>query len=284
MDILCRILSGAITAVVIIAVVARSADATEVKLHERVVPKASVVRLGDIADIMAKDQQLAKRLAAVPLMPAPAPETEQFVRQREVADMLAANGVELGSIRFSGAKQVAVSAASNVQTVTFQERASAEIDAPTNRHAVILAGGKVVVAPAKPASISKEFTKPQLCRVVRDYLKVKSSITEIGKIDCNVTSGQLAQLADATSTPVCSGGSEPWTGRQRLTLSFATAAGPAQLTVYADVAEAALPMVVALRPVARGDVITAADIELRRLEPSAKTSGLRAPILIPSRN
>ena len=43
---------------------------------------------------------MAKKLAAVPLMPAPAPETERFLRKREVADMLAANGVEVGGHPF----------------------------------------------------------------------------------------------------------------------------------------------------------------------------------------
>ena len=36
-------------------------------------------------------------------MPAPAPETERFLRKREVADMIAASGVDLADIRFDGA-------------------------------------------------------------------------------------------------------------------------------------------------------------------------------------
>jgi flagella basal body P-ring formation protein FlgA len=80
----------------------------------------------------------------------------------------------------------------------------------------------------------------------------------------------------ATSAPVCSGGSAPWTGRQNFVFSFATPDGPAKVQVAADIAEPPIPAIVATRPVARGSVITAADVELRMVEPTTKTSGTRA--------
>jgi flagella basal body P-ring formation protein FlgA len=85
----------------------------------------------------------------------------------------------------------------------------------------------------------------------------------------------LAQFAQATAAPVCSGGADPWTGRQKFTLAIMTTAGPTQITVNVDVAEAATPLVVAKRAVARGNVITAADVEVRTLEPAAKNAGRR---------
>jgi flagella basal body P-ring formation protein FlgA len=120
-----------------------------------------------------------------------------------------------------------------------------------------------------------EDVKNQLCGVLSDYLKLKSGKPAIGKIDCDVPDRQLSQLASATSKVVCTGGSDPWTGRQKFTLAFSTAAGKVQVPVYADVAEAATPIVVALRSVAKGNVITAADVEVRTLEPSAKNAGQR---------
>ncbi len=88
---------------VVVSSVAASAAKVEVKLRERVAPKSSVVRLGDVAEIVVADRQLARQLAAVPLMPAPAPETERFLRKQEIADMLAANGVKMDDLRFDGA-------------------------------------------------------------------------------------------------------------------------------------------------------------------------------------
>jgi len=105
-----------IAAAMAVWIVSESAVAVEVRLHERVTPKASVVRLGDIAEIVASDRQEARKLAAVPLMPAPAAETERFLRKREVADMLAANGVELSDVHFVGAEQVAIGAVASVRT------------------------------------------------------------------------------------------------------------------------------------------------------------------------
>ena len=105
----------------IVVSVTTTASAVDVKLRERVVPKSSVVRLGDVAEISSADRQQARQLAAVPLMPAPAPDTERFLRKREVADMLAANGVELGEIRFDGAEQVAISAPAGVRTAAMVE-------------------------------------------------------------------------------------------------------------------------------------------------------------------
>jgi flagella basal body P-ring formation protein FlgA len=265
-------LCSAIATAVVFAVTLDSAVAVEVRLREKVVPKASVVRLGDIADISAKDREVAKKLAVIPLMPAPAPETERFLRKREIADMLAANGVEVGDIHFTGAEQVGIAALGKVQTAAFQDATGGA----TNQRSVVLTGGQSDATVAKLSDGQATDYKNELCRVISDYLKTKSGKAEIGTIDCNVPDRQLAQFAQATAAPVCSGGSDPWTGKQKFTLSVVTPKGPAQIVVNADVAEAATPMVVAKRPVVRGNVITAADVEVRTLEPSAKNAGRRA--------
>src|SRR6185295_1717437 len=67
--------------------------ATDVKLREKVAPHGSVVRLDDVAEIATADRQQARQLGALPLMPAPAPGTERFLRTREIQDMLSAQGV-----------------------------------------------------------------------------------------------------------------------------------------------------------------------------------------------
>ena len=156
----------AIATVVALLATINSAAAVEVKLRERVVPKASVVRLGDVAEITAADRQQARQLAAVPLMPAPAPETERFLRKREIADMLAANGVDLATIHFNGAEQVAVAAMSGVRPVVFQESRDSGIGAPANRRAEILAGAKATpAAPQLDESRAGEL-KIQLDRII----------------------------------------------------------------------------------------------------------------------
>ncbi|HEX4414023.1 MAG TPA: flagellar basal body P-ring formation chaperone FlgA [Lacipirellulaceae bacterium] len=261
--------------VVEVAVAMNSAVAVEVRLREKVVPKACVVRLGDIAEVAGKDREVTKKLAVIPLMPAPAPETQRFLRKREIADMLAANGVDIGDIHFTGAEQVAVSPMSKVQAAAFQESAKAGSGSQASRHGVVLASGQADAASVKLDDAQAADYKNELCRVISDYLKSKSGKSEIGTIDCSVPDRHLVQFAQSSVAPVCSGGSDPWLGKQKFTLAIVTPAGPAQITVNADVAEAATPMVVAKRPVVRGSVITAADVEVRTLEPSAKNAARR---------
>jgi flagella basal body P-ring formation protein FlgA len=55
----------------------------------------------------------------------------------------------------------------------------------------------------------------------------------------------------------------PWTGRQRFEISFSTTTGATKFSIYADVNPAAMPVVIATRAMARGDVVTAADVELQ---------------------
>jgi flagella basal body P-ring formation protein FlgA len=271
----------AIAAAVGMLITIGSVRAANIKLRERVVPKGSVVRLGDVAEITSADRQEARQLAAVPLMPAPAPDTDRFLRQGEITDMLAANGVELADIRFDGAEKVRVLAPARPSAGLAVEGAGSD-DASENQHAAVLAGASVASAKKTKKPVLDEARLKELQsevgRMVDEYLKSKPSQPAIGKIECNVTDRQLGQLAAATSTPVCAGGSEPWTGRQRLTLSFATPSGSVCVPVNAEVAEAAAPAVVATRAVARGNVITAADVEVRMIEPTGKMSGQRTAI------
>lgn len=258
-----------------------SAQGASISLRERVVPKGSVVRLGDVAEIASADRQEARRLEAVPLMPAPAPDTERFLRRREIADMLAASGIELADIRFDGPERVKVVASSAAPASVAVASAEGD-DAQGNRHAAVLAGGTVAsVTPKKKPLLDQARLKElhdEVERVVGDCLKFKAGRSALGKIDCDVTDRQLGQLAEATTAPVCAGGDEPWTGRQRFTLSFSTANGNVCVPVNAVVAAAAVPAVIATRAVARGNVITAADVEIRMMEPTAKMSGQRVAI------
>ena len=57
---------------------AESATAADIAMRATAAPQGTVVRLGDVADVSAESKQEAERLAAMPLMPAPAPGTERF--------------------------------------------------------------------------------------------------------------------------------------------------------------------------------------------------------------
>ena len=98
----------------------------------------------------------------------------------------------------------------------------------------------------------------------------------MGRSNAILTNGNSRSLATATRAPVCSGGSEPWTGRQSFVIVVCDAERTGQRASVGQRGRSRRsPAVVATRSVARGNVITAADVELRMVEPSAKMSGSR---------
>jgi flagella basal body P-ring formation protein FlgA len=251
-----------------------------IKLRGRTAPHGSVVRLGDVAEISSDDPQQARQLGALPLMPAPAPGTERYLRTREIEDMLAAQGIEVGDFRFCGVDQVAISATDASGTADAPGKpggeAGGDVRQPMNRRAAILAGfNSDRPTKAMDDSRAKEL-RQRLNRIVLKYLDAKTGRVDAWKIECDVADQELAKLNVATSDPVCQGGSEPWTGRQRFLMSFATPDGQVQMPIFADVAPPAVPVVVAIRPIARGDVIKAADIEMRTVDSESKAMSQRA--------
>jgi flagella basal body P-ring formation protein FlgA len=255
--------------------------AIEVKLRERVAPHASVVRLGDVAEIGTADRQQARQLGSLPLMPAPATGTERFLRTREIQDMLSAQGVDVGALRFLGAEQVVISAAEGAgasvsEAIHKRETLIAERAAPRNRHAAILAGA--VTEQCQPVPLDEARAneiRQRMTNIVSNYLNVKTGKVQPWKVECDLADDDLGRLNAAVSTPVCAGGSDPWTGRQRFLISFKTADGPVQLPIAAEISPPPVPAVVAIRSVGRGEVVTAADVELRLVDARSKSAGQR---------
>jgi flagellar basal body P-ring formation protein FlgA len=270
---------------VAVCVASEAIAAVDVKLRDRVAPHGSVVRLGDVAEIVTADRQQARRLGSLPLMPAPAPGTERFLRTREIQDMISAQGADLAGLRFIGAEQVLIAAESTAATSSKVVQASAEIPTdrqvkPMNLHAAVLAG----TAPEQTASqIPLDETRAaeirmELTGVIANYLKIKTGKAHAWKVECDLADRELRKLDAAESTPVCVGGSEPWTGRQRFLISFSTGAGPVQLPIFAEISPPPVPAIVAIRPIGRGEVVKAADIELRTVEANSKSLGQRAVV------
>jgi len=269
---------------VAVCVASEAQAAIEVKLRERVAPRSSVIRVGDVADIVTADRQQARQLAALPLMPAPAPGTEQFLRTREIQDMLSAQGVDLALLHFGGAGQVTISAAdapqaaSGVIQVSAEERTGSRV-APMNRHAAILAGatGEPPAAPeSAPAPVDDARAKEireQVISIISNYLNTKTGKVQDWKVDCELVDREVEQLNAAVSTPNCSGGTDPFAGRERFVLSFSTAKGQIQLPLFVDVTPPPMPAVVAIRPIGRGEIVKAADLELRTVDASTKSGG-----------
>jgi flagella basal body P-ring formation protein FlgA len=232
------------------------------------------VRLGDVAEVASADRTQGRQLASIPLMPAPPPGTDRFLSKREVADLLAAHGYDLGEFQFAGAEQIAIS----VLAAEPSNKDVATRSQPMNRHAAILAShvdGRPPVADDESMVVKKN--RDGLNRTIASYLETQTGRSEGWQVSCDMPQRQLVLLGEATSPVVCQGGREPWVGRQRFLVSFATARGDVQIPVYAEVANASAQVAVAVRPIARGEVITAADVEMQSLE-GAPTTGRRSAV------
>lgn len=98
------------TALLILALLATpAAFAAEIVLREVSTPFGSIVRLGDVATIDTQDESERERLAQLPLMTAPAPGTQQYVRRQAIRELLEAIGERLEYHRFSGAESIEIS-------------------------------------------------------------------------------------------------------------------------------------------------------------------------------
>lgn len=210
------------------------AHAVEIALRDQAALQGPVVRLGDVAEIKAApgEQLDVERLAAQQLMPAPAPGETRYLRPSEVLRTLAASGLDVQTLQFTGAESVAIGGPAAAET--FAERLPGAMEATITR------------------SIDAELTA-----VITQYLREQT-----GHDQWNVRPDldRLDTKAVLVGSPLkVSGGRAPWTGTQQFKID-GDAGKP--LTVAAKVERIQL-VAFAVRPIERGVLIGAADVELR---------------------
>ena len=273
------------TAILALAVLATTpALATEIAIKPRAVPQGTLVRLGDVAEIAAEDSREFERLAALPLMPAPKPGHQRFLRQREIQDMVAVHGEDMGRLKFRGEPTVEVE--SPVGTVV---QTSHQSTAPLSRFRAAWTGQPATVDERNSSAPSTTAASPvltaaqteelhaELERLFVEYLERMSGRKANWHVAFEVPSAKLAQLASATSVLTCMGGNTPWTGKQRFVVTFTTANGLGRVPLHVDVV-GMQGAVVAIRQIERDQIVTAADIEIQEFENVPVSTVKRAPL------
>jgi flagellar basal body P-ring formation protein FlgA len=257
--------------------VAVPVSGADIALRKQATPQSTIVRLGDVADVRADDKQEAKKLAAMPLMPSPAPGTQRFIRMREVQDLLAAQGADMNRLSFRGELVVEISAA---DAKTQEDVAPAEGKADSKVvQASAMASPAAVSVDRRRAAWKGEAQVPESVLTEDDYAQQRARITQVltdylnqsagksaaWKLKFDVPTRYLDQMAAATSPCKCAGGSAPWIGKQRFVVSFKTAKGDVEVGVPTEVS-LPQPVVVATRAIERGAIVTAADLEVRQTD------------------
>jgi flagella basal body P-ring formation protein FlgA len=257
---------------------ASSAVAADIAINAMASPQGSVVRLGDVAKVTADSAKEATRLAAIPIMPAPAPGTERFLRMREVQDLLSARGEDMDALRFKGELVVDISApqTSAPQASAAPAPGSTNSDAKTARLNALSTGTAATEA-ALPSDAAAAQVRDELNRLVIDYLNHSSGQSAAWHVAFSLPGQQLTALPADPSGWKISGGAAPWTGKQRLFVRFNGPHGPDSFVLPTDVS-LPMPVAVAIRPLDRGAVVTAADVEIQQRDATGLANGRSVPM------
>lgn len=264
------------------------AGAADLLMLDRVDCRSGVVRLADVAAILNAGPQEIDALGKIPLMPSPAPGQQQTVRAQSVRELLAAHGVDLGGLRFRGARETVVQ---SPVAATTREAAAApttlEPDAaePAAEPREQTGFRGYTAPPAEPAAAypraprrvqlsaqRRERLKEQLAADLTDYVQMETADGMLEVVGVELKPHNAATLAANRGELSISSTTALRVGRQRFVVSFSTTAGPVKFPVMADIVEAR-PAVIARRQTPRGAIITAADVYVAPLPSDYRPRG-----------
>lgn len=218
--------------------VAFSCEAAEVVLREKATQHGSLIRLGDVADISAASSTEVHGLSSTPLFPAPAKGTQQFLTVAKVRDLLTARGIDISQLSISGSLLVEIGESHQTLVEPIEKRIVKQSEQP----------------PADVELLIKKAIKSRL---------QQTTIASDWRVDVPLTKRQLTDLATLGADVVAIEVQPLRSGRIRFQLVSDTLKQPqrviAELTKIQTV-------VVAKRPIERGQLVRAVDVEVRERE------------------
>lgn len=232
---------GLLLLVTYVALCCDHATAGQLRLRSEVRPVGALVVLGDVAEILTNSEDEAQRLAAIELFPAPTGVRKRFLNLPELRDLLQQRQVDLADITFAGASRI---------TVHGFEMVNPEPEAEP-----------VVEAPHPIAPVMRTRIENQVREAVIEYLRQKTQVQGPWTVRFSLEESQIRSLVDNESDLFVSGGQSPWTGSQHFLITADQAEGQLGLRIDAIVT---LPpaVVVAARPLSRGNLIQEGDVRL----------------------
>jgi flagella basal body P-ring formation protein FlgA len=210
------------------------AGGAEMQLRANCQAQGTIVRLGDVADVLATDPQESKALAGLELFPAPAPGQQRTLRVRELQDLLAMRRVNLAAHRFSGSSQTVISSAGD------QNKADPR--------------------PLSPSMVRR--AERLVSEAVVRYLQQQVSSKESWNASVSLSESQARAIPMEARDITVRGGARPWVGKQQFELIVGAPAQATRLPVTVEVALRA-PVVVVTASLPRGAVIRTADVQVQ---------------------
>jgi flagella basal body P-ring formation protein FlgA len=217
----------------------------EIQLREDVRAAGPLVLLGEIADVHARHSVESAELATIDLFPAPPPGEYRVLRLRELQDVLAVRGTNLGEHRFSGASQITIRGPHRDEV------------APKSR--------PQPSKPARKAAADRSVVESRVCAAIEAYLSEKAG--DLGwNVAVQISDSRSLEISALGESLAVAGGAEPWSGKQQFEIS-ATNGDDDPIPVVASV-ELPPAIVVARYSLPKGVLLRADDVKLQHGEPT----------------
>ena len=228
------------------------ADAAIVQFRSSVVATSGVVKLGDIADIREADSQVAARLAAIEVCPAPAAGRSRRIDFDTIRGRLASRGINLAELEFSGDSVVQVSG---------PEEASAPRDIQQ-------------VGSINPNETAQLRAKRLLEQAVIRFVKQQAPQVGAVQVTLRLDADQSSQLLTAAGARLqVAGGRAPWLGAQEFVVRTADQRGAdRQFSIRCAVTP--LPRIPVTRfSISKGQVLKEEDLVWQQVEKLSELEG-----------
>lgn len=225
----------------LVAMFGTAASGAEIILREKATLVGTVVRLGDVADVSAKSAARKRALTAMPLMPTPALGTKQYLRAVQIRDLLVARGVSLEGVTIRGARMVAIGELGKSKPKQSRRYLSLQ---------------------------RREQIAEAVEQAIVQHLREQTDTSAVWNVAPKLDGDQLRRLDQTKLRLVVQGGGKPRAGKQLFRLGTKELDGRTSDASFAVVAlvEQAELVVVATGPIDRGEIVRAADVELRAHE------------------
>ena len=247
-------------------VLSSASVAADIVLREKVTPVKSVIVLGDIADIKGVSEAESQRMSLTPLWVAPPVGEKRFVSRQQVRDVLASRGFAMSDIDIQGSPRIAIGWDRTPKKAAQSGDESSRIASNSMGFRI---PSTAMVTGNKTTGVRSigltEAERQQQSEAARDAIlrHLENESRKFGLIDIEFTLiGRFADLvAERSSDIEAFGAKTPWAGRQSITLAFDTEKGPVEVPLSVEVFDLT-PVLVAKRPLTRGQLITAADVAI----------------------
>jgi len=227
---------------------ASTASGAELVLRERATMSGPMIRLGDVADISAGTASMLKGLVTTPLLPTPAPGTQQFVSRSQIRDLLVSRGIDVGNLRVRGAMVVEIG----------HRRPAGSLDVDS-------------IGTTEAETMTFTETDTAVEDAIERYL-IDHTSHDQWQVEVELRDKQSLQVAGWAGEFTVEGPHYPRPGRKNFVIRSRN--GKESFRVQASIVQVH-SLLFARRGISRGDLVRAADVEVRQHEGSAPNLAIR---------